>query len=73
MLTVKLLFLSFSVLDTHFLKSVIISFVVIEFLLIKMNDLVACDVQELTCVRYNDDSVLAVCDVILEPHDSVQV
>ena len=73
MLALKLFLLSLSVLNSHFLESVVVAFVVVEFLLVKMDDLVACHVEELTGVGNDDDCALAVCDVVLKPHNCVQV
>lgn len=73
LLTVESLLLSFSVLYSDFFKCVVISLVVVEFLLVEMNDLVACYVQEFSSMRYNDDCVFTVSNVVLKPHDCIQI
>jgi hypothetical protein len=73
LLTVELFSLSFSVFNSDFFKSVIVSLVVIKLLLIEMNDFITGDVQELSSVGDDNDSVFAVSDVVFEPHDSVEI
>lgn len=73
LLTFELFELSFFIFNSNFFKSVVITFIVVEFLLIKVDNLVACNVQELSGVGYNNNNVLAMCNVILEPHDCVKI
>jgi hypothetical protein len=73
LLTVELLPHSVLVFNSKLFKSVIIPFVIVEFLLVEMHDLVACHIEELSGVGDDDDCALAVCNVVFEPHDSVQI
>ncbi len=73
LLTLELFFMSFLVLNSQLFKCVIVSFIVVKFLLVEVHNLVASHIQELTGVRDNNNCALAICDVVLEPHDCVQV
>lgn len=73
LLTVELFFLSLSVLNSDLFEGVVISFIVVELLLIEVDDLVACNVEELSGVGHNNDGVFTVCNVVFEPHNGVQI
>ena len=73
LLTFKLLFIPLSVFDSNLLKSVIITLVIFKLLLIEVNDLIASHIQELSSMRDDNYNVLAVCNIVFEPHDCIQV
>ncbi len=73
LLALELFFMSFLVLDSQLFKGVIVSFVIIKFFLVEVHNLVASHIQELTSMRDNNNCALAICDVVLKPHDCVQV
>jgi hypothetical protein len=67
------LYIPLSVLNSQLLESVVIATVVVKLLVEEMDDLVAGHVEELSGVGNDDHRTLAVADIVLEPHDSVQV
>lgn len=71
LLAVKLFSMSFLVLNSQFFERVIVSFVIVKFFLVEVHNLVASHVKELTSVRDNNNCALAICDVVLKPHDCV--
>jgi hypothetical protein len=73
LLAVKLFSMSFLVLNSQLFERVIVSFVIVKFFLVEVHNLVASHIQELTGVRDNNNGALAICDVVLKPHDCVQV
>ena len=73
LLTFKLLFIPLSVFDSNLLKSVIITLVIFKLLLIEVNDFIASHIQELSSMRDDNYNVLAVCNIVFEPHDCIQV
>lgn len=64
---------AFSVFDTHLLEGIVVAAVVVQFLVEVVDYLVAGHIQELSGMGDDDDCTLAVADVVLKPHDSIQV
>ncbi len=50
-------FLALSVLNSHFLEHIVVTFIIVELLVIEMNHLVACDIEELSSVRDDNDCI----------------
>ena len=73
LLALELLFLSFFVLNSQLLKRIIISFIVVELFLVEVHDLITSDIQKLSGMGHDHDCALTVGNVVLEPHDGVEV
>ena len=71
LLTFELFFISFSTLYSDFLEGVIVSSIVIQSLVIKVNDLVARYIQELSSMGNDNYCILTIDDIILKPHHSI--
>lgn len=65
--------ISFSALNSDLLKSVVVTAIVIQFFVEKMNNFIASHVQKLSGVRHDNNCTFAVANIVLEPHDSVQI
>jgi hypothetical protein len=73
LLVVELFFAPFPVLDSQFFEGVVVASVVVEFLVVEVDGFVAGDVEELAGVGDDHHCAFAVADVVLEPHNGVQI
>lgn len=44
-----------------------------KFFIVIVNNLVTCDIQELSGVGDDDHCIFTVSDVVLQPHDCIQI
>lgn len=65
LLIFELLLVSLSVFDTHLFEGIIVTTIIVEFLIEVMHNLIACNIKELSCVRYNNYSTFTVANIIL--------
>lgn len=73
LLSLQLPLVPLSIFDSYLLESVIVASVVLKPFVEEVNDLVTCHVQELSGVGYDHDCTFAIADVVLQPHDCVQI
>lgn len=59
--------------DPHLFEGVVVAAVVVQLLVEIVDDLVAGHIQEFPCVGDYDHRGLAVADVVLEPHHSIEI
>lgn len=73
LLAIEILLLPISVFNSDLLECIIVSFVVLQLLIVIVDDLVAGHIQELAGMRHDDHSVLAGGNVVLQPHHGIQI
>ena len=73
LLTLHLLTITFSIFNSQLFKGIIVSTIVMQPLVEKMDYLVTCHVQKFTGVRHYNYCSLAITNIVLQPHHSVQI
>ena len=73
LLVLHLTSVTLSVLNSSLFEGVVVTAIILKFFIEEVNNLITGDIEKLSSVRDNNNSALAVTDIILEPHHSVQV
>lgn len=72
-LGLELLTLELEFFGTGFFEGVVVTLIVGKLLVVEMDDLLATNIQEFSGVRNYHDSLFTINNIILEPHDCIQV
>lgn len=73
LLILHLATVAFSVLNSVLFEGIVVTSVVVQFLIEIVDDFVACYIQKLPCMRHDDHCASTIADVVLQPHDCVQI
>lgn len=73
LLAVMLFLLTISILDSNFLESIVVSFVIMKLFVVVMNDLITCNIKKFSSMRNNNNCIFTIGDIIFKPHNCIQI